>query len=151
MSFCSCLERISVSLSSPACSKKKVLETLSKMLAEKSSINSKLIFERLLEREKIGSTGLGKGVALPHCRINGIEQPLICFLNTQAKIDYGSPDDLPVTLFFALLIPEKENTEYLELIAQLAQKLDRAGCIHALQKASSAAQVAKILKSEPHA
>lgn len=146
MSFCAALEHFSVSLSHSAHSKKKVLETLSSMLGKNSGVNPRTLFERLLEREKIGSTGLGKGVALPHCRIDGIDQPWMCLLRTRTGVDYGAPDNLPASLFFALLIPEKNNTEYLQLVAELARKLDRQECLARLQKASDADQVVEILK-----
>lgn len=146
MSFCASLERLSVSLSDPAHSKKKAFETLSKLLEKESGVSSRIIFEQLLEREKIGSTGLGRGVALPHCRIAEIDQPWMCLLRTRVGIDYDAPDDLPVSLFFALLIPEKNNDEYLQLVAKLARKLDRQECISRLGKASDADQVIKILE-----
>lgn len=146
MSFCLCLQHISVSLSNPAHSKKKVLEALAEILGKSSGSNPKLIFERLFEREKIGSTALGKGIALPHCRIAGIDEPFICLLRTQSAIEYGAPDGLPASLFFALLIPEGDNTEYLELVATLARRLEAPECISKLQKASTSEQIIEILK-----
>ena len=146
MSFHLCLQRISVSLSNPAHSKKKVLEALAEMLGKSSGISTRLIFEQLFEREKIGSTALGKGVALPHCRIAGIDEPSMCLLRTQTEIDYGAPDGLPASLFFALLIPEGDNAEYLELVAKLAHKLETPECIDRLKRAVSAAQVIETLK-----
>lgn len=146
MDFCSCLSPSSVRLRDPAHSKKKVLETLADVLAASTGIKPQTVFEHLLEREKLGSTGLGKGVAVPHCRIQGVARPVAGLLGTRSGVDYDAPDGAPVSLFFALLAPEEATDEHLQLLSELAKKLSDPERIKRLNQARDAAQVISVLR-----
>ncbi len=148
MDFCSCLSPSSVRLADPAHSKKKVLETLAGMLAQRSGLDLQTVFECLLEREKLGSTGLGKGIAVPHCRIADITRPLTCLLRTETGVDYDAPDGAPVSLFFALLVPADANDEHLQLLADLARKLDNPARVKRLLLATDAEQIIAALQQQ---
>ncbi len=103
-------------------SKKKVLETLSKLLScDIESHNRKQIFDNLIMRERLGSTGLGSGVALPHCRLVGLQQSFAAMLTLQRPINFDSPDQEYVDIVFCLVVPEKSDKEHLQILAYLAE------------------------------
>ncbi len=105
-----------------ASSKKRVLEYFSKLLAtETSSIGSREIFDALLARERLGSTALGKGVAIPHARVAQCEVTMAAFLQIEQGINYDSLDDEPTDLFFALMVPENSTEEHLNILANIAE------------------------------
>lgn len=103
-------------------SKKRLLELLSNLMtADQPDISQLTIFESLCTRERLGGTGLGKGVALPHGRLRSNGQILGAFARLQTGIDYDAIDQQPVDLVFALVVPEKSTNEHLEILAMLAQ------------------------------
>ncbi|OQY53076.1 MAG: PTS IIA-like nitrogen-regulatory protein PtsN [Candidatus Parabeggiatoa sp. nov. 2] len=105
-----------------ATSKKRVLEYFSKLLAtETSELTSHNIFESLLVRERLGSTALGKGVAIPHARVAQCDITLAAFVQLEKGIDFDALDKQPVDLLFALMVPEKSTEEHLKILALLAQ------------------------------
>lgn len=83
------------------------------------------VFESLIAREKLGSTGFGNGIAIPHCRLSGCTAPISALLHLDAPIDYDAIDGAPVDLLFVLLVPEAATDEHLELLRQIASMLDR--------------------------
>jgi len=106
-------------------SKKRALESLSNLLAQGAvDTDPTLIFHRLVERERLGSTGLGHGVALPHGRLGfqSTEQStsIGCFIKLDQGIDFDSPDYQPADLLFGLLVPEQCTDEHLQILASLA-------------------------------
>ena len=103
-------------------SKKRGLEVLSELIAGASpALESKAVFDRLVSREKLGSTGLGRGVALPHARMDGADGAVAAFIHTREAIDFDAFDGEPVDLFFALVVPEHFNDEHLQILARLAE------------------------------
>lgn len=113
--------------SAPASSKKKVLEYLGSFIADhipESSADD--IYERLLNRERMGSTGIGEGIAIPHCRLKQCDKTFGVLLHLEAPIDFDSIDQKPVDLVFALLVPEEATDEHLKTLSMLAQKLSQA-------------------------
>ncbi len=108
-------------------SKKRALESLSKLLAnDLPGFTDAEIFDSLIGRERLGSTGLGKGVALPHGRMKGLEAPIAALLTLEHGIDYDAVDNQPVDLLFALLVPEESTDEHLKILAQLAEMFSNA-------------------------
>ena len=105
-----------------ATSKKRVLEYFSKLLAtEASSLTSHQVFDSLLARERLGSTGLGKGIAIPHARVVRCKVTVAAFLQLERGIDFDAIDKQPVDILFALMVPEKSTEEHLEILANLAE------------------------------
>ncbi|EIJ43673.1 PTS IIA-like nitrogen-regulatory protein PtsN [Beggiatoa alba B18LD] len=105
-----------------ASSKKRVLEYFSRLLAtETSSLTTREIFESLLSRERLGSTGLGRGVAIPHARVPDCQLTLAAFVQLEQGIDYDAIDRQPVDLLFALMVPENCTEEHLQILAMLAE------------------------------
>ncbi|SMC62868.1 PTS sugar transporter subunit IIA [Polynucleobacter kasalickyi] len=91
--------------------------------SSQSHLNEDLIFNCLQDREKLGSTGLGLGVAIPHGRVKGLKNPLISFYRLEKGIDYGSSDSEPVDISIFLLVPEVATQLHLELLSEIAQTL----------------------------
>ncbi|RMG57531.1 MAG: PTS sugar transporter subunit IIA [Gammaproteobacteria bacterium] len=103
-------------------SKKKALETLSDMLATADAdLDRDEVFDSLLARERLGSTGMGHGVAIPHGRMQGLDHAVGAALVLDAPVDYEAPDGKPVDVLFALLVPEESTQEHLQILASLAR------------------------------
>jgi PTS system nitrogen regulatory IIA component len=114
-------ERILLDVS--AASKDNLYEEVGARLADALHVPAKTITASLLAREKLGSTGLGQGVAIPHGRIKGLKQAFGCFVRTRAPVPFGAPDGLPVQLIFVLLVPEHATDLHLQILSELAQCL----------------------------
>lgn len=127
-------------------SKKRVLEVLAGLLATSSpSLTEVEIFDSLLNRERLGSTGLGTGVAIPHGRIPGIEAPLGAIVTLQNGVDYDAIDRQPVDLLFALLVPEESTDEHLQILAGLAQMFSDHKLSARLRECQSPEQLLQLL------
>ena len=102
-------------------SKKRLLEVLGDLLAsDDKSLNPETVFEHLLERERLGSTGLGHGIALPHARMKEITEARGAMVLLQENVEFDAIDEQPVDLAFALLVPESANETHLQLLSGLA-------------------------------
>jgi PTS system nitrogen regulatory IIA component len=103
-------------------SKKRSLERLGKLLADSlPDFTDGEIFDSLIGRERLGSTGLGNGVALPHGRARGLKHPIAAVLALQTGIDFDALDNKPVDLLFALLVPQESTDEHLQILARIAE------------------------------
>ena len=111
-------------------SKKRLIENLSQYLATNTqALPASRIFQALLERERLGSTGLGRGVAIPHARVPGITDTIAVLMTLATPINYEAADNLPVDIVFGLLVPEDGDEYHLEHLARLATLLrDQATC-----------------------
>lgn len=119
-------------------SKKRSLEILSEALVhDEPGINSSKVFENLLSREKLGSTGLGHGVALPHGRSDQFKEARLAVIKLDQGIDYDAPDSEPVDLLFALIVPEDSCNEHLEILALLAEMLADENLLKQLRQTNS--------------
>ncbi len=111
----------SIRLDSDATSKKRVLESASQLLAGcHESLSPRAVLDCLIAREKLGSTGLGHGVAIPHGRLAGLDKAIGVFLRVSKAVDFDAPDNKPVDLVFALLVPENSTEEHLQVLASIA-------------------------------
>lgn len=105
----------------PVSSKKRLLEKISALLGENDSgLTEQTAFQALVERERLGSTGIGEGVALPHGRVKGLKRAVGAFVTLEREMDYDAIDRKPVNIVFALLVPEDANSEHLQILSQLA-------------------------------
>ena len=149
----SILEAGSISIADPASSKKRVLEQAARQLAGSAEEpDAEQIFERLLERERLGSTGLAGGVALPHARMPGLEESRGAFLQLANAVEFDALDGSPVDLVFALLVPENANEEHLQLLARLAAMFNEEELRERLRKAGTDEALAILTgKSSTHA
>jgi PTS system nitrogen regulatory IIA component len=113
-------------------SKKRLFEQIGLLFENSRQIPRARVFDSLFDREKLGSTGLGYGVAIPHGRIKTLKEPMCAFVRTAAPIAFESPDGQPVNLVFAMLVPEHATEAHLELLSELAQMFSDAQLREAL-------------------
>lgn len=105
----------------PGGSKKRVLEFFSTFIAQNTpSLDSQEVFARLIARERLGSTGIGNGVAIPHARSPHCKEPVAAFLRLAEPVDFDAIDGEPVDLVFVLLVPEEADAAHLALLAEVA-------------------------------
>lgn len=129
-----------------ACSKKRIIENLSQLLARNTeATTSDTIFQALLERERLGSTGLGKGVAIPHARIPGITHTIAAMMTLEKPVNYDSVDDKPIDIIFGLLVPEDESEQHLQQLAQLVSLFRDEETCATIRKTTNAEQIFEIL------
>ncbi|MCB1860460.1 MAG: PTS sugar transporter subunit IIA [Gammaproteobacteria bacterium] len=106
---------------SGAGSKKRVLEEIGALLASAApGLTADQVFDKLLERERLGSTGLGQGIALPHARIEGVENACGALIRLESGVDFDAIDNHKVDIVFGLMVPQQATEEHLQLLAQLA-------------------------------
>lgn len=105
-------------------SKKRALEILANTIAaDVDGINADELFRRLIARERLGSTGIGQGIAIPHCRVENCQRTLGALITLAEPIDFDSMDSEPVDILFAMLAPEDAQEEHLQYLATLASAL----------------------------
>lgn len=131
-------------------SKKRVLEELSRLLGLGAiGQNPDDIFNRLIERERLGSTGLGHGVALPHARIGDKDETIGAFIKLDQGVDFDSPDGQPADLLFALLVPEAHTDEHLQVLASLAGMFSDDQFCASLRKCKTGQELFDKISSRP--
>lgn len=118
-------------------SKAAILEVLAERFEAAYRLDRDLVLEALEEREKLGSTGFGRGVAVPHARIDGINRPVTVFLRLTAPVEFDSADDLPVELVFGLLSPASAGATHLHALAEISRLMRDEALQEALLGADS--------------
>jgi PTS system nitrogen regulatory IIA component len=106
-----------------ATSKKRVFEQAGLLFENQHSIARAIVTDNLFARERLGSTGLGHGVAIPHGRIKGLKNPLAAVMRLASPIAFDAPDDEPVDLLIVLLVPEAATQRHLEILSEIAEML----------------------------
>jgi nitrogen PTS system EIIA component len=135
-----------IRLDADATSKKRVLEAASEVLADNDeNLSARQVFECLFAREKLGSTGLGHGVAIPHGRLAGLDKTIGAFLRLPKGVDFDAPDGEPVDLVFALLVPEESTEEHLQVLADIASFFNSEKSRQALRVKISPEQARELL------
>ena len=104
-------------------SKKQVLEELSKLAEIKLGVNSRTLLENLIKREKLGSTAVGNGIAIPHANVATIDRPFVFVSTLVNGLDFNSTDDLPVDIIFLLIAPNNAGSEHLQALALISRLL----------------------------
>lgn len=127
------LPQIAVDLE--ASSKKRAFEQAGLLFENQQGIARSVVFDSLFARERLGSTGLGQGIAIPHGRIKGLKDATGAFLRLSAPVQFDAPDGKPVTMLFVLLVPEQANERHLQLLSELAQMFSDREFRDALQNA----------------
>jgi nitrogen PTS system EIIA component len=134
------LERVSLGMT--ANSKERLFEQIAKLLQEGTDLlDPRQAGEALLERERLGSTGIGSGVALPHGRVAALHRPLGAFCTLTHALDYNAIDRKPVTMVFALLVPLDATDEHLKILAELARLFSNKAWRERLVQAPTAAEL----------
>ena len=133
-------------------SKKRVFEHAGLLFENTLGIGRGKIFDALLARERLGSTGLGHGVAIPHGRISGLKEAAGAFIRTKTPIAFEAPDANPVNLIFVLLVPEKATDRHLQILSELAQMFSDRNVRITLNDVADAEMAQRvIIEWEPHA
>ncbi|MBI4742225.1 MAG: PTS IIA-like nitrogen regulatory protein PtsN [Betaproteobacteria bacterium] len=133
-----------VALDVEASSKKRVFEQAGVLFENNRGIARSIVFDSLFARERLGSTGLGQGVAIPHGRIKGLKEATGAFLRLGVPVPFDSPDGKPVSLLFVLLVPEQATEQHLQILSELAQRFSDRNCREALGAAHDAHAVMHI-------
>jgi PTS system nitrogen regulatory IIA component len=132
----------SVLCNAQARSKKHCLEILSELLARKTpEIGSEQVFENLIKRERLGCTGLDKGVAFPHCRVEGLDATIGAMILLSEPVDFDAPDAEPVDLVFGLIVPDKVDSSHSESIRLVTSILGDEGLRARLRSAKSSSDL----------
>ncbi|MFW5815537.1 MAG: PTS IIA-like nitrogen regulatory protein PtsN [Wenzhouxiangella sp.] len=139
-----------ISLDFTASSKKTLLEKAAELLSTDSdSAHARDIFDSLCQRERLGSTGLGHGVAIPHGRVEGQDSVAGALVRLGTPIHFDAPDNEPVELFFALAVPARCTDVHLRLLAGIAERFGNDDCRRRLRAAASADAIMKIISEAP--
>ncbi len=117
-------------------SKRQLLEELSDIAAGQTGLDKRVVFDALLERERLGTTGVGKGVALPHTRLAGLDNIFCAFIKSE-PVSFDAVDGKPVDLIFLLLAPEESGADHLKALAKLSRILRDETAAEGLRQAKS--------------
>jgi len=128
-------------------SKKKLLEMIANIVADRSNLSQTNIYNNLLSRERLGSTGLGKGFAVPHARVPDLDQVIGCFFRLKEPVNFESPDNQPVDLVFTIIIPEEATEEHLLILSSLARIFSQPEVCQAIRDAANKEEIEKIIQS----
>jgi PTS system nitrogen regulatory IIA component len=131
-------------------SKKQALQELSQRAAEITGLHARELFDTLLQRERLGSTGLGRGIAIPHVKAKQLKEIVCLFARLDEPIEFESLDNEPVDLIFLLLAPEHASGDHLKALARISRLLREPGTITRLRAATDAAALYAVL-AEPAA
>lgn len=132
-------------------SKKRLLELISNALARNSEqLSSREIFESLCARERLGSTGLGNGVAIPHGRVSGSSGVQAVFVRLAKPLAFDAIDGEPVDLLFALAVPEDCTSDHLKLLSQIAERFSDKELLEQLRNAADANEMVRLLSRTQH-
>ncbi|WP_413111149.1 PTS IIA-like nitrogen regulatory protein PtsN [Thaumasiovibrio sp. DFM-14] len=132
----------------PCSSKKRALEIISEVAASHLDLSPQQLFECMLSREKVGSTGIGNGIAIPHGRITSSDQAIGVLIQCEEPIQFDAIDNKPVDLLFALLVPDEQCKEHLKTLSAIAAKLSNKQICKQLRTAQSDSELYQILTAE---
>lgn len=130
-----------------AASKKRLFELAAQLIQANYGASATEVFESLFSREKLGSTALGYGIAIPHGRIKGLKDTACAFLRLKDPIDFDAPDNLPVDLVFILLAPAAATDLHLQILGELAQMFSEQSFRESLRKAPDAAALHRLIST----
>ena len=133
-----------------AASKKQVLQDLAAIAAEDTGLDERTIFEAVLERERLGTTGVGQGIAIPHAKLRGLEELVGVFAHLESPVDFEAIDEHPVDLIFLLLAPESAGADHLKALARVSRLLRNKQVCEKLWEANDPAALYALL-TEPAA
>ena len=127
-------------------SKKRILEIIADIAAKQNeNIDQATILNSLMARERMGSTGIGNGIALPHGRLPGLEKVIAIVVTSTPAIEFDALDEKPVDIFFALLVPEEQTEGHLQTLATVAGKLSDKETIKAIRRATTSDDILSAL------
>ena len=128
-------------------SKKKLLELIANIVADQTQMPESAIYSNLLNRERLGSTGLGHGFAVPHARVENLDKTIGCLFRLKEPVNFESPDNQPVDLVFTIIIPQEATEEHLMILSSLASIFSQTDVCEAIRGATSRDEIAQIIES----
>lgn len=128
-------------------SKKRLLEFIAEQISNQFEINQATLFSNLLDRERLGSTGLGKGFAVPHARLANLKEAVGLFIKLDHPVNFEALDKQPVDLVFAIIIPEEATDQHLQILSALARVFSQAEVCDAIRSANASEEVVKLIDS----
>ncbi len=128
-----------------ATSKKRAFEEAGLLFESQHGLNRALITDSLFARERLGSTGLGHGVAIPHGRIKGLKQPMAAVFQLLHPIGFDAPDEKPVSLLIFLLVPEAATQKHLEILSEIAELLSDSRLRDSMQAATDSGDLYQMI------
>jgi len=134
-----------------ATSKKQMLNELCKLANKKFNLDERTLLENLTKREKLGSTAVGNGIAIPHANISGISEPRVLVATLSEGLDFNAADDQPIDIVFLLLAPDNEGSEHLQalaLVSRLLRNNDLTNKLRGCKSPESAMMVITQIDSE---
>ncbi len=131
----------------PGSSKKRILETISHLAHQHlPELAENDILDALVNRERMGSTGIGHGIAIPHGRLQGLRKVTAVLLTSQPAIDFDAIDNKPVAIFFAILVPADQAEAHLQTLSTIAQKLSDKAQLKSIRAAQNNAELFKAVQ-----
>ena len=126
-------------------SRKQVLRTLASAIGDKTGIDGRDIFDAVIERENLGSTSVGEGVAIPHARVPALEKPIGAFVKLEEGVDFDAIDGRPCDLIFMLLAPNASGADHLRALAQVSRTFRNADLREALRNTDELSAIERLL------
>jgi PTS system nitrogen regulatory IIA component len=139
------LDRAAIGAKVNAASKRQALSIVAEIAGRAFDLKATEILTKMMQRERLGSTGVGHGVAVPHCRLRGLDRVRGVFLRLESPVDFGAVDEQPVDLIFALLAPPNDASEQLRSLARVSRLLRQAELRQQLRQARSTDAVRALL------
>ena len=130
-----------------ASSKKQLIENIAEHAGSLTGLSARAVFDALMQRERLGSTALGRGFAVPHARVENLDDTLACFFRLKEAVNFEAPDDVPVDLVFTIVIPEQATEEHLIILSSLARVFSNDEVCEAIRVAGSKDEIAQIIQS----
>lgn len=128
-------------------SKKKLLEFIASHASSNLQLAENTLYCNLLDRERLGSTGLGRGFAVPHARIAGLDEAFGVFIKLDQAINFEAPDNQPVDLVFAVIVPEQATDQHLHILSSLARIFSQAEVCESIRQATSNEEIVNLIDS----
>lgn len=130
----------------PCTDKASVLRAVARQAASRAALDEERVLESLAQRESLGTTGLGGGIALPHARIEGLEAPVACFARLARPVPFDAPDSAPVDLVFLFLAPEEPPTDLLRSLARIGALMRHRDVPERLRGADDPESIVRVLE-----
>lgn len=127
-------------------SKTDLLQKIAELAAPKTGCSAPVIFEALVERERLGTTGIGKGVAIPHARLSQLDNLFCAFVRATPPVDFESIDSKPVDLVFVLLVPEESGADHLKALARISKLLRNEEVCQSLREVQTPEDAMSVIK-----
>lgn len=142
------LQPENVALDLVATSKSRLLQVMSDMAEIVTDVDSKAVYQALQKREKLGSTGIGEGIAIPHAPVPGLEMPFSLLIRLKNPVDFESIDEIPVDIVFLLLTPLAGSTTHLNALSCMARRLRSPGVVKAIRASTDKDTVYSMLAGD---